>query len=648
MATLKDFDYEDIKVIGRGQYGKAHLVRSGADQQYLIAKTIDLTCLSSKERETALQEVTLLRRLDHPNIVEYKNNFFMGDTLVIIMQYCEGGDLATYIKDMLKKKMRIREVQIMNYFVQVLQALQYIHQERILHRDLKTSNLFLTQSKSVVKLGDFGISRVLEGSIEAAITVVGTPYYMSPEVCENKPYTFKSDVWSLGCVLYELCMLKHAFSADNLLGLVYKIVSDKYEPIPPMYSPALNTLIQRMLEKNAEKRPSVRDLLADPYVQEFINEYVRTRGLVASSTGADFLPHGAATIGTPGAFRAGPGPPKASTVKVSLPGEALPQGMVTSAHSDGFNRQRQQRAVRTGLRPPQGQGGSGGSWKAQSTHSETPKEAARRRKLEESDRKAAEIKVAIAAQQSLMNKTLARQMKEAEFQSTMMGGGRQTFTAFDKHLAVPSPVARSGGGCGYVSPAEDDRPDDEDLDSPLEEIYEGDSSAEEYEDDFEDDYGSEDDEDRPEGSDIEELEFGHGGLLSTVQEEQDFSRVMNNYEQDLARVRVTASSPPPVRRPRPAERPAAPVPVSPIAASSIPALPQRAGIRSRLREELVSKMGAATFQKAFDFLYEARTRNVDERTVSRELQALLGRENYKLYGMDVDQLIYQQMMSGGT
>jgi len=90
-----------------------------------------------------------------------------------------------------------------------------------------------------VKLGDFGISRVLENTCEAAMTVVGTPYYMSPEVCENKPYTYKSDVWALGCVLYELCTLKHAFSADNLLGLVFKIVREKNEPIPKTFSPEL-------------------------------------------------------------------------------------------------------------------------------------------------------------------------------------------------------------------------------------------------------------------------------------------------------------------------------------------------------------------------------------------------------------------------
>lgn len=103
--------------------------------------------------------------------------------------------------------------------------MQYIHHKRILHRDIKTSNIFLT-SNGTVKIGDFGISKVLENTLDQASTVVGTPYYMSPEVCENKPYTFKSDVWALGCVLYELCTLKHAFDANNLLGLIFKIMRE--------------------------------------------------------------------------------------------------------------------------------------------------------------------------------------------------------------------------------------------------------------------------------------------------------------------------------------------------------------------------------------------------------------------------------------
>jgi NIMA (never in mitosis gene a)-related kinase len=108
-----------------------------------------------------------------------------------------------------------------------------------LHRDIKTSNIYLTGCNTV-KLGDFGISKVLEATCDAALTVVGTPYYMSPEICENKAYTYASDIWSLGCLVYELCTLEHAFAADNLLGLVFKIVKEVAQPIPSNYTTDLS------------------------------------------------------------------------------------------------------------------------------------------------------------------------------------------------------------------------------------------------------------------------------------------------------------------------------------------------------------------------------------------------------------------------
>ena len=153
----------------------------------------------------------------------------------------------------------------MNWFVQICLALQYIHSRKVLHRDIKSSNIFLT-GNNTVKLGDFGISRVLTNSVQAANTVVGTPYYMSPEICQNKPYNFKSDVWSLGCVLYELCTLNRAFTADNLLGLVYKIVQDKYEPIPAHYSKELAQILTMLLTKDETKRPHVIEILRMPFV----------------------------------------------------------------------------------------------------------------------------------------------------------------------------------------------------------------------------------------------------------------------------------------------------------------------------------------------------------------------------------------------
>jgi NIMA (never in mitosis gene a)-related kinase len=147
----------------------------------------------------------------------------------------------------------------------------------VLHRDIKCSNIFLT-GNNTVKLGDFGISKVLENTNSAAMTVVGTPYYMSPEVCQNHPYTFKSDVWALGCVLYELCTLKHAFSADNLLGLVYKIVQDNYDPIPDIYSQDLKNLIKLLLNKESKERPNLSEILQLPLIRGKMQEFVQSGG----------------------------------------------------------------------------------------------------------------------------------------------------------------------------------------------------------------------------------------------------------------------------------------------------------------------------------------------------------------------------------
>ena len=143
-------------------------------------------------------------------------------------------------------------------------TLEYIHGRKVLHRDIKVSNIFLT-GNNTVKLGDFGISKVLDATYDQAQTVVGTPYYMSPEVCENKPYTQKSDVWSLGCVLYELCALDRPFIAENLLGLVYKIVSEKQRPIPEIYSDNMQKLIDLILTKDQERRPHILEILQTPY-----------------------------------------------------------------------------------------------------------------------------------------------------------------------------------------------------------------------------------------------------------------------------------------------------------------------------------------------------------------------------------------------
>jgi NIMA (never in mitosis gene a)-related kinase len=179
-------------------------VKSKLDGNLYLAKKIVLVTLTPKERNLAHTEALVLKDLRHPHIVSYKNSYIDNTQLVIVMEYCAGGDLSNCIRIHKEKNQPFSERLILNWFVQIVLALDFIHSKKILHRDIKSGNIFLT-ANGTVKIGDFGISRVLEGSNDAASTMVGTPVYMSPEVCQSRPYTYKSDIWSLGCLLHELC-----------------------------------------------------------------------------------------------------------------------------------------------------------------------------------------------------------------------------------------------------------------------------------------------------------------------------------------------------------------------------------------------------------------------------------------------------------
>ena len=138
--------------------------------------------LEEKEQTNCMLEVNLLKNLKHPNIVEYKESFLSPNQLIIVMEYCEVGDLAYHIKRKQTKNEQFSEMEIFQWFVQICMALEYVHGRKVIHRDIKTQNIFLTGNKTI-KVGDFGISKVLESTTQVAMTVVGTPYYMAPEAC---------------------------------------------------------------------------------------------------------------------------------------------------------------------------------------------------------------------------------------------------------------------------------------------------------------------------------------------------------------------------------------------------------------------------------------------------------------------------------
>lgn len=165
---------------------------------------------------------------------------------------------------------------MVDWFFQIALALKHVHDKNILHRDLKTQNIFLTKA-SMVKLGDFGIAKVLNSETEMARTVIGTPYYLSPELCEDQPYNQKSDIWALGCVLYELTTLRHAFDGQNLPALVLKILRGVYPPIPPQYSSDLRDLIGSMLQKLPQDRPHINDIIAKPFIRARIENFIKEK-----------------------------------------------------------------------------------------------------------------------------------------------------------------------------------------------------------------------------------------------------------------------------------------------------------------------------------------------------------------------------------
>ena len=189
------------------------------------------------------------------------------------MDYADGGDLSMKIKEQNGKF--FPEDKILDWFTQVCLAIKHIHDRRILHRDIKSQNIFLMKNGQV-KLGDFGIAKCLNHTIDKAKTYVGTPYYLSPEIINSQPYDFKSDIWSLGVLLYEMCALKMPFDASNLPQLYIKIINCNYPPLNNIYSDDLKKLVKSMLNETSMKRPNITEILNYPIIKlrikKFLNE----------------------------------------------------------------------------------------------------------------------------------------------------------------------------------------------------------------------------------------------------------------------------------------------------------------------------------------------------------------------------------------
>merc|ERR1719182_239460 len=209
---------------------------------------IDISRATKQEREDALKESRVLSQLRHPYIVKYRENFLEDGWLCIVMDFCEGGDLSDRIKRFRSQRKSFSEEQVLRWFTQAILALKYIHDMKILHRDLKSGNFFLSKTGNL-KMGDFGIAKVLECTAACAQTQVGTPYYLCPEICKGKPYSWGSDIWAMGCILHEMCTGRPPFNGHDLKSLIKSITNAPTPELPDEYSRDLNDVQKQLLNR---------------------------------------------------------------------------------------------------------------------------------------------------------------------------------------------------------------------------------------------------------------------------------------------------------------------------------------------------------------------------------------------------------------
>ena len=263
--------FKVIGKIGEGAYSTVYTVKRLEDEKIYALKKVKIKKLSNKEKNNALNEVRILASVNSPYIIGYKESFIdeAEQTLCLVMEYADDGDLYEKVKLYRKNNTFFREDDIWRIFIQITKGLHDLHEYDILHRDLKSANVFLFRD-GTAKLGDLNVSKITSRGL--GCTQTGTPYYASPEVWKDNPYNLKSDIWSLGCVFYELIMLKTPFRGEGMKELYKKVMSGEYPKIAKDFSPKFQIVIDKILKVKPEERPNTSEILELPEVVDKIED----------------------------------------------------------------------------------------------------------------------------------------------------------------------------------------------------------------------------------------------------------------------------------------------------------------------------------------------------------------------------------------
>ena len=266
-------NYEFLGNIGQGMSGKVYKARHKKENRFYAIKKLNFNEINEKERIAIQDEVNLLKQLKHPNIVTYKDSFFDTENcLNIVTVFCEMGDMYTKIHK--QKGEYFPEEQILLWIAQLCLALSYVHDKQILHRDIKTQNIFI-QNEHTIRIGDFGIAKGYNQNQDLGGNLIGTPLYMAPEVYNSsKKYSFRSDIWSLGCCIFEMCNLKNAFEAKSWNAVFVKVNKGQRAPLNNKYSMDMKNLVDSMLSVNGKNRPTIASILEKNFMKPIVGNYI--------------------------------------------------------------------------------------------------------------------------------------------------------------------------------------------------------------------------------------------------------------------------------------------------------------------------------------------------------------------------------------
>lgn len=299
------------KFLGKGGFAKCYEFTNLDSKKVYAAKIVSKASLvKSRAKQKLITEIKIHKALHHPNIVAFEHYFEDHENVYILLELCHNQS----INDLLKRRKRLTEIEVQCYMVQLIKALKYLHSHRVIHRDLKLGNLFLTD-KMELKGGDFGLAAKLEFEGERKRTVCGTPNYIAPEILDGKTgHSYEVDIWSLGVICYTLIIGKPPFETQDVKATYKRIKANTYSfPEGSIISDYAKNLISEILVTDPTKRPSLDQILA----HDFFNQGNSIPKLLPTSTLAC--------------------PPSLSYIRQFIP-DAGPNGIVVNSTKLGGNK----------------------------------------------------------------------------------------------------------------------------------------------------------------------------------------------------------------------------------------------------------------------------------------------------------------------